>query len=89
MEIKPLHDFLVIEEIIDKVPEVNGVAFIVPDSVDRDPTKRATVLEVGPGVQQVIKGDTVLVRYHLFDDVTLDKKVYKIGREEDVFAVLK
>lgn len=92
MTIVPLKNFVLLEEVKNKSELDSGL--ILSDSVDQEPTYQAKVLECGSDVSvgylnPLFKnGDTVLIQKHLFNEITLDKKQYLIGKADGVMAVL-
>ncbi|MCK9370409.1 co-chaperone GroES family protein [Candidatus Dojkabacteria bacterium] len=83
--IKPLQDYVVLEEIKKESK------LIIVDGVDFEPTHRATVIEMGENSKLPIKsGDTVLIKEYGFEKLKLeDKKEILIGKEENIYAIIK
>jgi co-chaperonin GroES (HSP10) len=92
MTIVPLKNYVLLEEIQHE--NITDTGILLGDTVDREPTYKAKVLECGSDVSigylnPLFKnGDTVLIQKHLFNEITLDKKQYLIGKADGIMAVL-
>jgi chaperonin GroES len=94
MNVRPLHDRLIIQRIDEGEQTVGGI--IVPDSAKEKP-QRGTVFAVGQGKvredgsrQQpdVTKGDTILFGKYSGQEIKIDGVDYLIMREDDVLAII-
>ena len=94
MNIKPLHDRIIVEAAAKEEKTAGGI--ILPDNAQEKP-QRGKVLAVGPGKRldsgqlapvDVKEGDTVLYGKYSGTEVTVDGKDYVILRAEDVLAVV-
>ena len=85
MNIKPLQDYVVLEEIKQESK------LIIIDGADFEPTHRAKVIEVGESSKLPIKiGNTVLIKEYGFDKIKVeDKKEILIGKEENIYAIIQ
>lgn len=100
MIIIPLKNFVLLEEIENEETTAGGI--VLGDHVDQEPTYQAKVLEYGPECPKPFEGDStmpvpftgfkigdiVLIQKHLFNEITLDKKKYLIGKADGIMAVL-
>ena len=95
MNLKPLHDRIVVEAAAKE--EVTSSGIILPDSAQEKPLK-GTVLAVGPGKRldsgslaapDVKKGDVVLYGKYAGQEVTVDGKEFIMLRVDDVLGVLE
>lgn len=95
MNIKPLHDRIIVEAAAKEEKTAGGI--ILPDAAQEKPLK-GTVLAVGPGKRldsgqlatvDVKKGDTVIYGKYAGTEVTVDGNDYVILRAEDILAVLE
>ncbi len=95
MELKPLHDRIVIEAAAKEEKTASGI--LLPDNAQEKPQK-GHVLAVGPGKRldsgkiatiDVKVGDTVLYGKYSGTEVTVKGKDYIILRAEDILAVLE
>lgn len=95
MELKPLHDRIVVEAAPKEEKTASGI--ILPDSAQEKPL-RGTVLAVGPGKMldsgkraeiDVKNGDVVLYGKYSGTEVTVGGKDYIILRAEDVLGVME
>lgn len=89
MSLKVLSDRVAVE----LLPGVGMVGLLhIPDITksSRNQTfTRAKVVAHGPKVDAAKTGCTVLVSEHFGDDVEVDGKKYKVGRERDLVGVIE
>ena len=92
MNLRPLHDRLVVQRIEDAAPPAGAI--IVPDSAKEKP-QRGTVVAAGSGKSNadgrrvpldLKAGDTVLFGKFAGQEVKLDGVEYLILREEEVLG---
>jgi chaperonin GroES len=95
MNLKPLHDRIIIEAAAKEEKTASGI--LLPDSAQEKPLK-GTVLAVGPGKRldsgqlapvDVKTGDVVLYGKYSGTEVTVGGKDYIILRADDVLAVME
>lgn len=95
MNLKPLHDRIIVEAAAKEEKTAGGI--ILPDTAQEKPLK-GTVLAVGPGKRldsgtlapmDVKVGDTVIYGKYSGTEVTVDGNDYVILRADDVLAVLE
>lgn len=95
MNIRPLHDRLVVRRMEEERKTASGI--IIPDNAAEKPD-RGEVLAVGPGkvgddnervAPQVNVGDKVLFGKYAGTAVKVDGEEVLIMREEDVLAVIE
>ena len=91
-KIRPLDDRIVVEPLDAEEKTAGGI--LLPDSAKQKP-QRGRVVAAGPGKMldsgsraalSVSKGDEVIYGRYAGNDVTIDRKEYKIMRESDVLA---
>ena len=94
MNVRPLHDRLLVRRIEEKETVKGGI--IIPDTAKEKP-QEGEVVAVGPGrlteegkriAIEVKKGDRVLIGKYSGTDVKIDGTEYVILREDDVLGVL-
>lgn len=94
MNIRPLHDRVIIEPLTAEDKTAGGI--IIPDTAKEKPSE-GKVLAVGPGYRgddgtltalEVKKGDRVLYGKWSGTEIKADGKDLMIMRESDIFAVL-
>jgi chaperonin GroES len=94
MNIRPLHDRIVIKRIDEGEQRVGGI--IVPDTAKEKP-QQGKVIAAGAGKStddgsripmDVKAGDTILFGKYSGQDITLDGEDYLILREEEVLGVI-
>ncbi len=94
MNIKPLHDHILVERIEE---EVKKGGIIIPDTAKEKP-QQGKVIEVGDGRRDekgnrialdVKKGDIILFGKYAGSEVKIEDKEYLIIREEDVLGIVQ
>jgi chaperonin GroES len=96
MDIRPLHDRIVVKRLEEQADKTAGGLFI-PDSAKEKP-QEGQVVAVGNGkkteegktiVLDVKVGDRILFGKYSGSDIKLDGEEYMIMREDEVLAVLE
>jgi chaperonin GroES len=94
MQLRPLHDRLIVQRLEDDVTQRTG-AIVIPDSAKEKP-QRGTVLAAGLGKSNdegarmpmdVKTGDTILFGKYSGQEVRVDGVEYLIMKENDVLAI--
>ena len=93
MNVRPLHDRIIVQRIDEGEQKVGGI--IIPDSAKEKP-QQGKVIAVGLGKREkaeripldVKAGDTILFGKYSGQDIKLDGEEYLIVREDEVLAVL-
>ncbi|MBT8142622.1 MAG: co-chaperone GroES [Gammaproteobacteria bacterium] len=94
MNIRPLHDRVIVKRLEEEATSAGGI--IIPDSATEKPS-RGKVTAVGNGkiledgsvrALELKVGDTVLFGKYSGTEVKLNNEEYLVMREEDVLAVL-
>ena len=95
MNIRPLHDRIVVKRIEEKETKVGGL--FIPDSAKEKP-QEGEVVAVGKGKRgddgklialDVQKGDRILFGKYSGSDIRIDGEEYLIMREDEVLGVLE
>ena len=95
MNVRPLHDRLIVQRLEEGEQQIGGI--IIPDSAKEKP-QRGKVFAVGAGKVKddgtrqpldVKDGDTILFGKYSGQDIKIDGDEYLIMREDDVLAVLE
>ena len=95
MNVKPLHDRIVVLRLEDGEQNVGGI--IIPDTAKEKP-QRGTVIAVGSGAVRdggarmpldVKTGDVIVFGKYTNQEITLDGEDYLIMREDEVLAVIE
>jgi chaperonin GroES len=95
MNIKPLHDNVVLEPIEAEKATKSGI--ILPDTADKGRPEQGIVVAVGDGKildsgvlskVSVKVGDTVLFKKYSPDEVEVNGKTYFVLNESDILAIL-
>lgn len=93
MNVRPLHDRLIVQRVEDAAPQPGAI--IIPDSA-REQSQRGKVLAAGLGITRkngvripldVRAGDIVLFGKFSGQEITLDGVEYLVMKENDVLAV--
>jgi chaperonin GroES len=93
MQVRPLHDRLLVRRLEEGEQQVGGI--IIPDSAKEKP-QRGTVVAAGAGkvndegkrvAMDVKTGDTVLFGKYSGQDIKFDGMDYLIMKEDDVLAI--
>ncbi len=94
MDIRPLHDRLIVRRLDEGEQKVGGI--IIPDSAKEKP-QQGKVIAVGQGKVKddgkrqpldVQDGDTILFGKYSGQEIKIDGEDYLIMREEEVLAIL-
>ena len=94
MNIRPLHDRVVVKRIEQKETVRGGI--IIPDTAKEKP-QEAEVVAVGPGKinddgkrspMDVKKGERILIGKYSGSEIKLDEEELVILREDEILAVL-
>jgi chaperonin GroES len=94
MDIRPLHDRILIQRLDEGEQNVGGI--IIPDTAKEKP-QQGTVIAAGAGkirddgtrqLPDVRAGDRILFGKYSGQEVRLDGEDYLIMREEDVLGVI-
>jgi chaperonin GroES len=95
MNIKPLHDNIVLEPI--KTDKTTKSGIVLPDSVDKGKPEQGMVAAIGAGrvldsgavAKPTVKvGDKVIFKKYSPDEVEVGGKTYLILSESDILAIL-
>lgn len=95
MNIRPLHDRIVVKRVEDKETKVGGL--FIPDSAKEKP-QEGEVVAVGKGKRaddgqlialDVKAGDRILFGKYSGSEIKLDGEEYMIMREDEVLGILE
>jgi chaperonin GroES len=84
MNIRPLHDRIIIQRLEEGEQKVGGI--IIPDTAKEKP-QQGKVIATGAG--KVKAGDLILFGKYSGQEIKLDGEEYLIMREEEVLGVLE
>ena len=85
LPIKPLADRVV--AVREKAQEKTASGLYLPDSSKEKPVM-ATVVAVGPKVEQVAVGDKIVYKEYSTTDLKINETEYLIVKEDDVLATV-
>lgn len=94
MNIRPLHDRVIIERIEERTT-ASGI--VIPETVSGEKPQRGRVQATGPGKTEngtlqklnVKAGDEVLFGKYSGTEVTIDGKELLVMREEDIMGIIE
>jgi chaperonin GroES len=95
MEIRPLHDRVIVKRVEEEAKTKGGI--IIPDTAKEKPIE-GMIVAVGNGVVQkdgsvrkleVKKGDRILFGKYSGTEIKIDGVEHLIMREEDILAVIE
>lgn len=95
MELKPLHDHVVLKPA--KEEEVTASGIVLPDTADKDKPAQGEVVAVGPGkynedgdrMKMSVKvGDKVVFKKYSPDEVKIEGEEYLVVSESDIIAIV-
>jgi len=86
MTIKPLGNRILVKPDTDAAETVGGI--YLPDSAKEKP-QQGKVVAIGPDVENVKKGDTVLIPKYGGSDVTIEGTDHQLFSEDSVLGILK
>ena len=96
MNIKPLSDHILIEQI--KESEKTKTGIFLPDTASKEKSEEGKVVAVGPGKRKedgtvhplsVKVGDKVLFSKYGPNEIKVGEKEYLIAREDDILAIIE
>lgn len=96
MNVKPLHDNLIVKPISDE--EVTKAGIVLPDTVDKEKPEKGEILAIGPGKildngqrapMSVKVGDRVMFKKYSPDEIKVDDEELLVISEGDVIAILE
>lgn len=96
MNIKPLHDRIIVKCVEEETKTAAGI--IIPDTASKEKPQQGVVLAVGPGKANadgnvvpltVKKDDKVLFGKYAGTDIKVEGEDYLIMREEDVLGIIE
>ena len=95
MEIRPLHDRVIVRRVEEKKTTASGL--IIPDSSAEKPS-RGEIIAVGKGKisaqgdlipMDVKVGDTVMFGQYSGSEITVDEETLLVMSEDEIIAVIK
>lgn len=96
MNLKPLHDHVIIKPITED--EVTKSGIVLPDTVDKERPEKGEVVAVGDGKTlengqkspiNVKVGDKVMFKKYSPDEIKVDGEEYLVIKEEDIMAIIE
>ncbi|MEA3464376.1 MAG: co-chaperone GroES [Patescibacteria group bacterium] len=96
MNLKPLHDHVIVKAITED--EITKSGIVLPDTVDKEKPEKGEVVAVGPGkimdngqrAQISVKvGEKVMFKKYSPDEIKVGDEEYLVISEGDIMAVLE
>jgi chaperonin GroES len=96
MNLRPLHDRLIVQRLEEGEQKVGGI--IIPDTAKGKPQQQGKVIAAGNGKSKddgkripldVTAGDTILFGKYSGQEIKLDGEEYLIVREDEVLAIIE
>ena len=96
MNIKPLHDNVVLKAISND--EVTKSGIVIPETINKEKPERGEIVAVGPGkimengqsaTMSVKVGDRVMFKKYSPDEIKIDGEEYLVISESDIIAILE
>lgn len=95
MNLKPLHDHVIVKPITEK--EITKSGIVLPETLDKERPEKGEVVAIGPGKtldngqrkEMSIKvGDRVMFKKYSPDEVKIDGEDYLVISEGDIIAII-
>lgn len=86
--IVPLGENVVLEAIKEDATKTKS-GIILPDNKDKKPPVLAMIVAVGPKVEVLEEGDTVIFSEYNFDPIKFEERDLLVGPAEKVLAIIK
>ncbi len=96
MDIKPLHDNVVLKPLIEDETTKSGI--VLPDTLDKEKPEKGEVIQIGPGKllengqrapMSLKAGDKVIFKKYSPDEVNVQNETYLVINESDILAILE
>ncbi len=96
MNLKPLHDHVIVKAITED--EITKAGIVLPDTVDKEKPEKGEVVAVGPGKimdngqrapMSVKVGEKVMFKKYSPDEIKVDDEEYLVISEGDIMAILE
>lgn len=96
MNLKPLHDHVIVKPITES--EITKSGIILPDTVDKERPERGEVVAVGSGKtldngqkkeMGVKVGDKIMFKKYSPDEIKVEGEDYLVINESDIIAIIE
>ncbi len=96
MNIKPLHDHVIVKPMREDTTTKSGI--VLPDTVDKEKPEKGEVVAIGPGKLSesgsrapvsVQIGQTVMFKKYSPDEIKIEGIEYLVISESDIIAILE
>ena len=86
MEIVPIDDYVVLKPFEEK--DVTESGLILPSGRDAESVNNGVVVAMGELVKNIPIESKVLFKPYGFDEVTIEKQKYLVGKAENIMAII-
>ena len=86
MKLKPLKDKILVQVVLND-PILKG-GILLPDSHNNNKKEKGVVIEIGDKVEDVKKGDIILLPRYMGQNIELEGQEYYVIKESEVIAVI-
>ena len=96
MNIKPIHDHVIVKPITEDTITKSGI--VLPDTVDREKPEKGQIVAIGPGKitesgarapMSVQIGQTVMFKKYSPDEIKIEGNEYLVISDSDIIAILE
>jgi len=96
MNLKPLHDHVIVKAITED--EITKAGIVLPDTVDKEKPEKGEVVAIGPGKlmdngqrapMSVKVGEKVMFKKYSPDEIKVEDEEYLVIQESDIMAILE
>ena len=96
MNLKPLHDHVIVKPLIEEETTKSGI--VLPDTVDKEKPEKGEVIAIGPGKlldngqraqMSVQVGQKIMFKKYSPDEMKVDGEEVLVISESDVIAVIE
>lgn len=95
MNLKPLHDHVIVKPLIKEETTKSGI--VLPDTIDKEKPEKGEVIAVGPGKLMengqraevsVSVGQKVMFKKYSADEMKVDNEEVLVIQESDIIAII-
>ena len=96
MQLKPLHDQVIVKPITDETITKAGI--VLPDTVDKERPEKGEVVAIGPGKlldngqrapMSVKVGDKIMFKKYSPDEIKVEAENYLIVKEDSIMLIIE
>ena len=96
MNIKPLHDHVIVKPITVNQTTISGI--VLPDTIDKEKPEKGEVIAIGPGKltetgtrapMSVQIGQKVMFKKYAPDEIKIEGEDYLVISDSDIIAIIE